>query len=61
MGDGLGHQGSLLAREAEDLGVAAPCWHRLSYFSRAELLGKWLKSEAKCHIVRPLKSGLKGK
>lgn len=25
------------------------------------LLGKWLKSEAKCHIVRPLKSGLKGK
>lgn len=25
------------------------------------MLEKWLKSEAKCHIVRPLKSGLKGK
>lgn len=30
-------------------------------FSCAALLEKWLKSEAKCHIARPLKSGLKGK
>lgn len=27
----------------------------------AELLEKWLKSEARCHIARPLKSGIKGK
>lgn len=55
-----GHHGSFRGREAEDLGLAAPAG-KGSYFSRAELLGKWLKSEAKCHIARPLKSGLKGK
>lgn len=59
-GDGSGRQG--LSRPGRqdtwDWLLLCGCRHE---FSCAALLEKWLKSEAKCHIARPLKSGLKGK
>lgn len=55
-----GHQGSLRAREAGDRGLLV-CVGAGPYLSPAGLLEKWLESEAKCHIARPLKSGLTGR